>query len=412
MKVVLLNTFSGGGGAAIAAARLQEALLAKGIEVSRLCVDENNAEKKVVKVGNEWTRWLHFFKERLAFRPHEKNKSVRYQFSPAVAGNELASHPLIKAADIVHLHWINQGFLSIEELGRIKKPVVWTLHDMWPFTGGCHYSGDCTAYTMECGQCPFLAKPSARDLSFKVWARKASLLPPNLTIVGCSQWMAQLAGKSSLFRYRRIAAIPNPIDLNQYKVIPQAEARKALGLPIEGTAILFAAAAKSDPRKGFRFIEQALESLSKEGKLKEDTYLVSLGKGAQEEIQGIKHFALGRLQDTETINRFYASGDALIVPSLEDNLPNTIMEALASGTPVIGFKTGGIPEMILDNETGWLIDKEDVNGLASSIDLLQRVELKPFREKARQFCETHYEASKVATKYLELFQELKDGCNC
>lgn len=412
MKVVLLNTFSGGGGAAIAAARLQEALLAKGIEVSRLCVDLNHQDKKIVKVGNEWTRWFYFFKERLAFRPYEKDKSIRYQFSPAVAGNELSSHPLIKAADIVHLHWINQGFLSIEEIGRLKKPVVWTLHDMWPFTGGCHYSGDCTAYTKECGHCPFLSKPSARDLSFKVWARKASLLPPNLTIVGCSQWMAQLAGKSSLFRYRRIAAIPNPIDLTQFKAIPQAEARQALGLPQKGTAILFAAAATSDPRKGFQYLEQALAMLSKQGKLSQDTYLVSLGKGGKQELLGIKHFALGRLEGTEAINRFYASGDALIVPSLEDNLPNTIMEALASGTPVVGFKTGGIPEMIVENETGWLVDKGDTESLALTIERLQDLELNSFRKKARQFCEKNYEASIVASTYMELYQELRDGCNC
>ena len=179
MKVLLLNTYLHGG-AATACLRLEKALHSEGVSVRVM-----DAEM----AGNRWP----FYAERLSFLPFERDKSVRFSFSPANFGKNITKHPWVQEADVLHLHWVNQGFLSVEgirELSSLGKPVVWTLHDMWTFTGGCHYSGSCTHFQSACGHCPYLAKPSAGDLSHRIWARKKASYSPTLRFVTCSELLA------------------------------------------------------------------------------------------------------------------------------------------------------------------------------------------------------------------------------
>ena len=197
---------------------------------------------------------LRFILERLYFLPFEKNKSVRFQFSPAIAGKDISTHPWVQEADIIHLHWFNQGFLSLDGLDKLfmlNKPVVWTLHDMWAFTGGCHYSGECSEYVENCGHCPFLRSRHAGDLSYTIHQKKKKIWKKtNLNPVACSKWLGSLAKESSLLRGKNISSISNPINTDQFKPVDIFEARKKLNLPLDKKLLLFGRRQHKRPSKG------------------------------------------------------------------------------------------------------------------------------------------------------------------
>ena len=253
MKVLLLNTYLHGG-AATACLRLEKALHSEGVSVRVM-----DAEM----AGNRWP----FYAERLSFLPFERDKSVRFSFSPANFGKNITKHPWVQEADVLHLHWVNQGFLSVEgirELSSLGKPVVWTLHDMWTFTGGCHYSGSCTHFQSACGHCPYLAKPSAGDLSHRIWARKKASYSPTLRFVTCSEWLAETAKTSSLLKDMQVSSIPNPIDTQLYLPLDHDERRnfwRSKNLNPDTPKLLFVAMNVDEERKGFRYFQESLQIL-------------------------------------------------------------------------------------------------------------------------------------------------------
>ena len=269
--------------------------------------------------------------------------------------------------DIINLHRICGGYLQIETLAKFNKPIVWTLHDMWAFTGGCHYSQECARYTKSCGSCPQLDSNRDWDLSRWVWQRKAKAWQDlNLTIVTPSQWLAKCARVSSLFQDLPIKVIPNGIDTTKYKPIAQSLARELLNLPQDKQLVLFGAMnATSDRRKGFHFLQPALQYLSQSG-WQEKLEIVIFG--ASEPINppnlGFKCHYLGRLNDDISLALAYNASDVMIVPSLEDNLPNTVMEAIACGTPCVTFNIGGMPDMIEHQKNGYLAVPFQIEDLA------------------------------------------------
>ncbi|RYD86423.1 MAG: glycosyl transferase group 1, partial [Sphingobacteriales bacterium] len=204
MKVTLINTSDAGGGAPAACMRLLKALALKQVDVAMAVQQKKTAEVRVQSVTGSKTGRINFFRERLPFMFfYEKDKSVRFAFSTANAGNDIAAEAIIDNADVLHLNWTNAGFQSINNLKQLfalNKPVVWTLHDMWAFTGGCHYSGGCDHFVNQCGNCWMLRKPHKNDLSHTGWLNKFSMLDEakNLTIVTCSNWLGNMARQSSL----------------------------------------------------------------------------------------------------------------------------------------------------------------------------------------------------------------------
>ena len=270
MQITILSTFDNQGGAAIAASRLNKALNHKGLTSNVLVQDKKGEDVTTQSITNTWFQkkmvLVRFALDRLQFVFYEKSKDVRFSFSQATIGVDISSHQLIQQSDVIHLHWINFGFLSLnslEKLFKTNKPVVWTLHDMWAFTGGCHYSGDCENYLNACGNCvPFLKNPSDTDLSNQVWQRKADIFKKsNFTVIACSEWLAQKARQSSLLQGKTILSIPNPIDTQVFYPIEKAIARKHFGLSPDKKYILFAAAKVGDVRKGFVYFEKALSLL-------------------------------------------------------------------------------------------------------------------------------------------------------
>jgi len=222
MKITLINTSDAGGGAPVACVRLLNALALQGVDAQLLVQYKQTDNERVTGVAKDFFSRLKakitFLYERIPFILfHEKDKSVRFAFSTAKAGTSIVNEPLVRDADVLHIHWVNSGFLStdnLKELIALGKPIVWTLHDMWDFTGGCHYSDTCDNFLRECGNCYLLRDAGPNDISHSGWLRKAAMYAgaKNVSFVTCSQWLAGVAKQSALLKNFKVQAIPNPID--------------------------------------------------------------------------------------------------------------------------------------------------------------------------------------------------------
>jgi glycosyltransferase involved in cell wall biosynthesis len=248
--------------------------------------------------------------------------------------------------------------------------MVWTLHDMWPFTGGCHYDDGCGQFKDRCGKCPKLTSDREYDLSRWVWARKNkhwNAVP--LTIVSPSNWLADSAKRSSLFKNKTITVIPNGVDTTIYKPIEKRSARRILGLPETGRFILFGAMnSTSDFRKGFHLLLPALRALADADLSMNTELLVFGGTIADNAIDcGFPVRSLGFFQDDVSLALLYSAADVFVAPSLQENLANTVMEAMACGTPCVAFRVGGMPDMIDHMGTGYLCEPHSVEDLTYGI---------------------------------------------
>ena len=413
LKVVMLSYHNQNGGAGIACGRLAIALKNAGHQVTYL-VQEKSGDDAAVSVNDSWLKkgiaWLRFILERLYFLPHEKDKSIRFLFNPGVFGQNLSQHPSIKSADVIHLHWMNFGFMGISDISqllKLGKPVIWTLHDMWAFTGGCHHSGDCNRFQINCGQCKFVKQPEHWDISHKLWAQKAvEFDSTNLKIITCSQWLKEKAAASTILYPREIVAIPNAIDTQVFKPGNKEEARKKLGLDPHKTYLLFVAMRVNAPAKGFDYLSKALEIWTQNNPSQvTQTELMIVGGLTDTEILHslpLKVNSMGHVSDPHQMIEIYRAADLFITPSLEENLPNTIMEAMACGTPSIGFNTGGIPEMIAHKQNGYVAQKMDSNDLATGIHwLLENLAIASI--EGRKFVENNYSEDIVSQKHIDFY---------
>ena len=409
MRIALINTYSHNGGAAVACLRLAEALSAQNHEVRMVVASQNQPHDLVTPYAHNFVKKLHYLSafaaERLHFLPYEASKSVRFAYSPASFGVNILDMPEIKNAELLHFHWVNHGFLSLnffKKLQKLNKPVVFTLHDQWLFTGGCHYSDACQNYVNGCGNCFFIKKPHKNDISHKIWAQKNEILQElNPQIVTCSHWLAQKARESSIFRHTPVNAIANGIDTQVFSPASQADARAKLNLPQNTPLILFAAGNVADPRKGFSYLTQALTML--DSTLPKPELLI-FGKSDPKTMENLplKAHHLGKLHTQSHIAAAYNAANVYVSPSLQDNLPNTIMEALACGLPVTAFDTGGIPEMVQHQHSGFVAPQKDVAALAQGIGFcLQNGAM--LGENARNFALSHYDYAHIAKKYLQIY---------
>ena len=314
--------------------------------------------------------------------------------------------------DIINLHWICNNFISYKDLAYLCKRyhVVWTCHDSWPFTGGCHYAGDCTRYMQQCKSCPEIS--SAPHIGIDVSSRllkkkKRAFGNYPLTAVGPSGWITNCAKKSAAFQKCKAYTIPNCIDTERYYPIDKLKAREMLCLPQDKPLLLFGAQGGShDPRKGYDLLMQALKQSSLG-----DTELIVFGCGEPKEPEDMPYpvHYVGRLHDDISLIMLYNAADAFIAPSREDNLPNTIMEAMACGTPCVGFRIGGIPDEIEHMVTGYLAEPFDTSDLAKGIETVLENHEK-MGMAARDKAAREYNMQKVGQQYLDLYEKiLSDG---
>lgn len=416
MNILLLNTTDTTGGAAQACNRLYRALQQEGVDVSFFVNEKTGGSTDIHSFNASFPEKkiadARFAAERILLYPKLQDKKDLFFFSPANTGMDISNHPAVKKADILHLHWFNQGFLSLDSLRKLaalKKKIVWTLHDMWGFTGGCHYTRGCEKFKTHCGVCPYLASKKPDDLSAQVWKRKSALYDKHtFTFVTCSKWLAGIALQSSLLHGFNIHAISNPIDINLYKPLEKIAAKKSLGLNTSKSYLLFASQNLADERKGFRYLREAIELLNqKNPELKESVELLVFGKSKidLQSLLPLKVNSLGSLSSQEKIVAAYNAAHLFVLPSLEDNLPNTIMEALSCGVPVAAFNTGGIPEMVDDGVNGFLAEQKSSVQLADA--MLRIIENKmPYEslaENARKKVMGNFSFEKVAKRYLALY---------
>lgn len=409
------------GGAAVAAMRLLKAQQRQGLDAEMLTLESGDRNSGAVPmITRRWQqpgKAFRFLAEMFSFVPAQKGHINRFTFSPACFGYNITRHPLVQQADVLHLHWVNQGFLSLKNLSQLfdmGKPIVWTLHDMWPFTGGCHYSGDCLRFAENCGDCPLLRHSGSHDRSYMQHLQKQNIYQlSTVAFVGCSHWMMDMAARSGVFRGEKnslFASVFNPIDTSVFKPASKADARRALRLPVDKKLVLFGAANLNDPRKGMQHLATALHRLrQQEASLADSLELVAFGKNSdafKEQVPFPLHSFNVIAREQEMV-RLYQAADLFVLPSLQDNLPNTVMEAMACGTPVAAFKTGGVPEMISHKQNGYLAPLENAEELAAGIRfLLTQPGIEKRQTAAREFVMTHCTPQKVAGEYLDIYQRI------
>ena len=416
MRVLIVNTSEKTGGAAVAANRLMEALKRNGVKAKMLVGEKQTDQLTVVPLPHHWLIRWHFLWERLQIYCHLHFSRRRlFEIDTASSGSDITSLPEFKEADIIHLNWINQGMLSLSSIRKILnsgKPVVWTMHDLWAATGICHYARTCSAFRRGCHNCRLLPGGGSKgDLSRRVWQRKKSLYhTSNIHFVTCSRWLEEQAKQSALMIGQRISAIPNTIDTHTFCPTDRSEARKSLSLPVEGRVILFVSQKVTDERKGVAYFIDAINKLAaSHPAMVQDTCVAVLGGNAEQVCSELimKSFPLGYVSDEKTIVNIYNSADVYVLPSLEDNLPNTIMEAMACGVPCVGFRVGGIPEMIEHRRTGYIANFKDSDDLANGICwVLNEADTNQLKSRSLSKVAHDYSQQSVAMRYIEVYNEL------
>ena len=415
MKVLLLNTSDITGGAARAAYRLHGGLQSIGVESQMLVQDKSSDDEAVTAPSKRLEQSIAkirvaFDALPLKFYRQRDNNSFSLQWLP----DRIAPKINQLNPDVINLHWTNEAFIKVETLARFNRPLVWTLHDMWAFTGGCYYSQDCDRYTASCGDCPQLHSSKEWDLSRWVWQRKAKYWKNiDLTIVALSSWLSKCAKSSSLFRELRIEVIPNGLDISKYRPINQQVARELLNLPQNKHIVLFGSIwATNVKRKGFHLLQPALQDLSQSG-WQDKLELVIFGASQPKAPPdfGFKVHYLGTLSDDLLLALTYSAADVFVLPSTQENLANTVMEAIACGTPCVAFNIGGMPDMIEHQKNGYLAQPYRIEDLAQGIAWVLENEERhqKLSDRAREKAEQEFTLEIQANRYLSLFSELAHG---
>ena len=417
MKVTLINTSDAGGGAPAACMRLLKALELQQVDTMLQVQEKKTAEPLVESIGDDfWTGLktkFNFYYERLPFIWFKaRDKSVRFAFSTADAGTDITNQPDILSADILHLHWTNSGFLSIKNLKQLfstGKPVVWTLHDMWAFTGGCHYAGECDHFKNECGNCWMLRKPYNEDLSYRGFFRKKYMLKAakNVVFVTCSHWLADVARTSALLKGFRIETIPNPIDTEIFSPKDNDATRVKLNISPTSKVILFGAANIMDRRKGINYLVEALSILKNNYPGEVEIVIFGKNKEFDTGLLPFKVHEVGVVTAQTELAALYSLADVFVSPTLEDNLPNTVMEALACGTPVVAFNTGGVPDMVDHFNNGYLAEYKSADDFATGIRfVLNAAKNGKLAANARKKVLDNFSNEKVAQQYMAVYQSI------
>lgn len=415
MRVLIVNTSERNGGAAIAASRLTEALKNNGIKAMMMVRDKTTDQISVVGLKKSWkSRWNFLYERFTIWRNNHFDKSNLFAVDIANSGSDITGLPEFKKADVIHLHWVNQGMLSLKGIRKIiasGKPIVWTMHDMWPFTGICHYAGSCTSYQTECGNCPLINGNKQKDLSYSVFRKKLQILSnAHITFVGCSKWLTAQARKSRLLVGQTVTSIPNAININAFRPKDKKAMRNRYNLPLDKKLVLFGSAKITDPRKGMKYLIEACKTLvEKHPDMKGNTGIVVFGLASEAIATQLPFpvYVLSYIRSEADLVSMYSAVDLFVTPSLEDNLPNTIMEAMACGIPCVGFNTGGIPEMIDHTENGYVAEYKNATDLAEGIHwVLSSPDYDQLCQSAVKKVEGSYSEGIVAMQYIQVYNHI------
>lgn len=418
MKILHIST-TDDGGAGKAALRLHRGLLSLGVDSRMLVKQSTSGVPGIFSFAPRRPTLRVRLYDEIRRRRLQRDFARYTQGRPVQPGAfsddrtdiDLSGSALLREADIIHLHWIAH-FADYSALfaASTGKPIVWTLHDMHPLTGGCHYAGECSRYEGCCGGCPQLASTDTKDLSRQSWVRKNSAYSgQQVHVVSPSHWLAAKVRQSLLFRHRQVKAIPYGIPVNIFQRRHKTLCRELLDLPREKTIVLFVAANVSSERKGSRYLMEALKILSKSVDASKIGLAVCGSRsGTAFEPLEMETFLLGHIRDERLLSACYSAADVFVIPSLEDNLPNTVLESMACGTPVVGFESGGIPEMIRHRETGLLARERDAHDLAEKLSwiLAHPQEREAMGSLASARIAREYTEQRQAERYLAVYKQL------
>jgi glycosyltransferase involved in cell wall biosynthesis len=322
----------------------------------------------------------------------------------------------ILPTDVIHLHWVVRFVDYLLFFRDVPKshPLVWTLHDMNPITGGCHHACGCRRFADHCGMCPQLTTRAPKDFSNAAWKRKSrayrDLSQTRHRIVTPSRWLADEVRRSSLMSNLEVEVIPYGLDTEAFQPRDRLQARQMLGVPADTHVLLFVAQWLADSYKGMATLVEALAKLKDDRKL----FLLVLGRGEAVEKSEIPSRFLGSITEDERLSFVYSAADLFLLPSLEDNFPNTALEALACGLPVVGSKVGGIPEIVREGETGILFERGHAEALAQAIQrvLPEHEQLRRMSANCRNTVLKEYTLEIQAQRYLNLYDTLRNEKPC
>lgn len=390
MKVVLVNTKTPGG-AYVACQRLAKALQKQGVEVSLV-------EIKATKWHFLWERFCIWVANRFS----RKNL---FAVSIANTGTDISKLPEVQAADIIHLHWINQGGLSLNNIAQLQslgKPIVWTMHDMWSFTGICHHAYGCIRYCKECGSCHLLSKPSANDISYQTHRMKERLYSPDIHFVSVSKWLHDKAAGSPLVN--SVTTIPNGLDTSVFTIQDKQRARQYYALPADKKIVLMGAGRLNDPIKGFNYLREALSLLDNKDEVclclfgnikKEPDFLADLP---------VQVVWLHRPFTPQELALLYSAADVTVAPSLYETFGQTLSESLACGTPVVSFDNSGQTDIIVHRKNGYLAKWRDSKDLAEGIGFVLSHSFDA--QTLNAYAVEHFSETVVAQQYCELYESI------
>ena len=396
MKIVHLST-SAHGGAGIAATRLNEAMRKCGIDSILLTRQDIS----------DFYRKKHLFRlllgkiRQIKADCRQNRLQARGAWDMGDSGLNPLLHPAVADADVIYLHWITGGFLSCRDIGdllRSGKRIVWVMHDQWPFTGGCHYAFDCLQYETGCKNCPLCEAHG--ETAADVFHRKIRFWDDcsNLRMVSPSQWLAGCADRSRLFGTLKTSVIRNTLDFQQFCPRDKQKSRSRFGFPSDKRIIAFASASATCYKRTDQVITMA-------EKLQEEPFIfVSAGDTVWPKERS-NMISVGKVCDSDTMVDFYNAADVVLITSQVDNYPNILLEAAACGIPAVGFHTGGVPELILDGETGCLAPLNDMDRLADRLKwLLKECDLQEFSSRAIKYIHAEADPEIVVSQHMQLWK--------
>lgn len=411
IRILHINTNDLDGGAARAAYRLHKGLIDQGIDSIFLSKQNSIKDKYSCTIRGKKNKVFILFNlyiERLLLGLFNLKKKNVWSFSDGIDCITSLINEL--DVDIVHLHWINQGFLPIQALKKINKPIIWTLHDSWVFTAGCHIPYLCEKYKKECYCCEQFSGNRFFDFSKYSFRKKFKEYKANMTIVCPSNWLGECAKQSFLLKNNDIRIISNGINIENYQPRNRAFSRGILGIENSNKVILFGAmSAVSDVNKGFEYLNKAMEIIYKNNKNERIEILV-FGSNEPKEAPnfGFKTTYIGRLYDDISLNILYSVADVMVVPSKSESFGQTALEALASGTPCVAFKCTGLVDIIKHKVNGYLAHPYNPEDLAAGIEYVIKngKEWMKLSENARRIVSNNFDIKNISEKYIKLYEEV------
>lgn len=411
MKIIIVSTYDTLGGAARGAYLIHQGLLKKGLDSIMLVRRKVGNDSKVVSLETLFTIFKYKFIQRLEtywFSKYKNRSKTKFSTSLFASSNIVKKINQLKP-DVVHMQWVADGLITYRDFQKIEAPIVWTLRDMTPFTGGCHYTEGCTNFKTSCGGCLVLNSDKEKDLSSRVFNKKKEALDrltkERMSFTGISKWVTDEAKNSSLLKKYEGYYIPNIIDSNLYFPQDKVASRNKLDLPPNKKLILFGAiGAKTDPRKGYEYLSKSIEKIESK-----DIAVVTFG-GAKKEVKTIGntvHYNFGFINDDQILIDLYSAADVLVVPSLQEAFGKIVGEGMSCGTSVVAFDEGGPKDIIDHKVNGYLAELYNAEDLKNGIQwILNHENPKSLSNEARKKIVENFNADTIIEQYTNLYKKM------